>query len=365
MRIVYGVMGYGRGHATRTATVLPDLMRDHEVLVLAGGDAFTTLTGSYPVVRIPTLGYVYGRRGKRSTTLTLKKNLPAILDLFWRGPSLSMVIDTIREFAADVIISDAEAWTQRAGKQLGIPRITFDHFGILTHCKPKLGWQDRWTAERDRKAYLALMGQPERVIVSSFYNAPPRRPGVRVIGPLIRDEVRQVQPTDGDHLLVYLNNGIHQFTDWVERALQGLGRPVKIYGTQRIGTAGNLSFHPPSKLPFLEDLASCQAVISTAGNQLVGEAMHLGKPLLVMPEHCVEQRCNANALEDMCIGEQLPHRALTTNAINRFLEKLDTYKLNIRRHVRDGNVEAIEALNFYCNEIRRAVKKPDFIRKVS
>src|ERR1700685_3997997 len=36
MRIVYGVHGYGWGHATRALGVLPDLMRPHEVLVLAG-----------------------------------------------------------------------------------------------------------------------------------------------------------------------------------------------------------------------------------------------------------------------------------------------------------------------------------------
>jgi uncharacterized protein (TIGR00661 family) len=140
---------------------------------------------------------------------------------------------------------------------------------------------------------------------------------------------------------------------------------VKVYGTQRIGHSGNISFHPPSRLPFLADLASCQAVISTAGNQLVGEAMHLGKPLLVMPEACVEQRCNATAVEDMGIGEKLPHEALSADAIRRFLEKVPSYKLNMRRFARDGRVEAIDALESYFKELSRGDQPPDFIRKVS
>ena len=36
MRIVYGIHGYGRGHATRALGVLPELRQRHEVLGLAG-----------------------------------------------------------------------------------------------------------------------------------------------------------------------------------------------------------------------------------------------------------------------------------------------------------------------------------------
>ena len=36
MRIAYGVMGYGRGHAMRARAVLPSLMEEHEITVFAG-----------------------------------------------------------------------------------------------------------------------------------------------------------------------------------------------------------------------------------------------------------------------------------------------------------------------------------------
>lgn len=366
MRIVYGVMGYGRGHATRTATVLPDLMARHEVLILAGRDAYHALAPDFPVIRIPTLGYRYGRRGRRSLYLTAKENLPAVLDLMLRGPSLSMVMDIIRDFRADAIISDAEAWTQRAGHRLGVPRITFDHFGILTHCRPLLAPADRTRAARDRWAYMTLMGgQPERAIVSSFYDAPPRRPGVRVVGPLLRDEVRKIKPVRGDYLLAYFNQGAYQFTARVEQAVRGVGMPVKIYGTQRFGIDGNLEFRPPSNQPFLEDLARCRAVLSTAGNQLVGEAMYYGKPMLVMPEDCVEQRCNAMAIDQMGIGQQIAQQRLTTAIIEQFLAREDEFVQNIRRSVRDGHREALEALESHLAELSGQRKRPDFIRKVS
>ena len=45
------------------------------------------------------------------------------------------------------------------------------------------------------------------------------------------------------------------------------------------------------------------AVVSTAGNQLVGEALYLGKPVLVMPERVnFEQAINAHYLEQSGAG---------------------------------------------------------------
>ena len=64
MRIVYGIHGYGRGHATRALGVLPELRQRHEVLVLAGGDAYQALAPLGPVTEIPTLTYVYRKSGK-------------------------------------------------------------------------------------------------------------------------------------------------------------------------------------------------------------------------------------------------------------------------------------------------------------
>jgi len=51
LKIAYGVMGYGRGHATRVRSVLPALLERHDVTVFAGGDAVPVLAPLAPVVR--------------------------------------------------------------------------------------------------------------------------------------------------------------------------------------------------------------------------------------------------------------------------------------------------------------------------
>ena len=42
----------------------------------------------------------------------------------------------MRAFEPDLVISDAEPFTHQAAAALGVPRIGFDHFGILSHCRP-------------------------------------------------------------------------------------------------------------------------------------------------------------------------------------------------------------------------------------
>src|SRR5262249_51453416 len=157
--------------------------------------------------------------------------------------------------------------------------------------------RDRLRWFRDVYAYRLVVGRPDRVIVSSFYSAPVRSPKVRLVGPVLRREVLRMRPTRGDFLLAYLNQGESQLVPRVERALRSLDIPVVLYGCGGRGKDGNIDFRAPAHMGFLEDLAACRAVFSTAGNQLVGEAIHLGKPMLVMPEHTVEQRVNALAIE--------------------------------------------------------------------
>jgi len=262
-----------------------------------------------------------------------------------------MVRDIVEEFAPDVIISDAETWTHHVAASLKIPRISFDHIGILAYCKPELDPLDRVKACLDTFCYRTLMGKPDRILVSSFFDAQPQRDGVRVIGTLPRQTVREMKPVNGSHLLVYLNRGQDQFHADLLRPLEQLGCPVHIYGTSQRGRHGSLSFMPPSNLPFLEDLAACRAVVSTAGNQLVGEAIYMGKPVLAMPESCVEQRMNARAVECLGIGMRVTPRQFSLTVLRKYVDRVDEFKCNLRPLIRDGYQEAITVLDEFFHEL--------------
>jgi uncharacterized protein (TIGR00661 family) len=358
MRIAYGVMGYGRGHAMRSGAVLPSLMAEHEVTVFAGGDAYDVLAPHFPTVRIPIIGYAYNERGGHSTALTIRRNFAPMADLLFGGVGSSQVEREFADRGIDLVISDSEAWTHRAAQKLRIPRISYDHVGIIAYCKPHFPPDLRLLGLRDGMGYRALMGIPERILISSFYPAEPAYPNMRIVGPMLRPEVLQVQPREGEFLLAYFNKGEHQYLPHIDGALRQLDLPVVVYGTPFRGQVENLDFRAPSNEGFIRDLAGCRAVLSTAGNQLIGEAIHFGKPILALPEEAFEQRLNAYMIERMGVGMRGDRHQLTPSDIDRFMGNYDYYRSNMGDHARDGRAEAVETLHRYVAELGGEKRAP-------
>ena len=351
MKIAYGVHGYGRGHAARALAVLPELVRRHDLLVLAADDAYHALRVAYNVVRIPGLRYALGKGGRRSARGTIRRAIPSLLDLKLHGAGMRRVTRALREFGPGVVVSDTEAWTHHAAARLGLPRISFDHFAVLVECDWPMSPSDRLVCRLESLAYRVLMGRPQRCVIASFYDAPPRRAGVRVVGPVLRDLVRRTQPRRGAHLLVYLSNGDHHFTPKVREALAGIDAPVRLYGTSHTAADRNLEFKPLSNERFVADLAACRAVFSTAGNQLISEAVHFGKPMLIMPEDSLEQRLNAQTIQRLGFGLHVPRQGLTAEILNRFLASEAEYAAALAGPKPDGAREAVEAIETFAREL--------------
>jgi uncharacterized protein (TIGR00661 family) len=335
----------------RARAILPRLCARHEVLILAGGDAYHALADDFPVVRIPFLKYYFNRKGKLSNYLTLKRNLSLLLEVRLAGPSLDMIAAQIKEFGARVLITDSEIFTHWIGRRMGIPRITFDHFGLLVYCRPDMPWYERIANRGNAFVYRRLYGEPDRAVVSGFFDAEPRRAGVKRVGAVIRDNVLEMSPTRGEHLLAYINKGEHEFTPAVEAAFRAQDCPVRVYGVPRRGVDGNLEFKPISKQGFLDDLASCRAVYATCGNQLIGEVIHFGKPMLGIPMACHEQRLNAHQIERMGFGRRVGRGGLTAEILRDFLDDADELAAASRGHDHDGATEALAAIEQFLTEL--------------
>lgn len=348
MRIAYGINGYGRGHAVRSLTLLADLAPRHEVLVLTGGDA-VPLLAQFATARVPVFGYAY-RGARLSAARTLRDNAGLLADLALGGGALAEVERILQEFGADVVVSDSEPLALRAAGRLGLPRISLDHVGVIAWCRPRAPLPDALALERDALVYRALMGAPERVVVSSFFGAPARRPDVTLVPPVLRPRVLRAQPRDGGHLLVYFNRP-QLLTREVLAAVAGAGVPAVVYGAGHEGRSGGVTFKRISEAGFVEDLASARAVLSTAGHQLASEALHLGKPMLLCPEESVEQRLNARELARLGVGRRVRRGALHAATVRAFLDDLDAHRVALSRVPRDGNARALEVLEASFREL--------------
>ena len=65
--------------------------------------------------------------------------------------------------------------------------------------------------------------------------------------------------------------------------LEQLGHTIKVVSYDRTDRDGSLVYKNFSKVGFLEDLASCKAVMATAGFTLMMESFYLRKPYLALP----------------------------------------------------------------------------------
>ena len=63
----------------------------------------------------------------------------------------------------------------------------------------------------------AMVPRPDVSLVITFYEAPATNRRTLFFPPILRDEVLAAQPTEGDHILVYLSFG---FDDFIEQLKQ-------------------------------------------------------------------------------------------------------------------------------------------------
>jgi uncharacterized protein (TIGR00661 family) len=351
MRIAWGVHGYGHGHATRVRALLGALGGRHDVLLFAGADAFETLGRTHAAERIPCLAFRYAG-AHISWPRTLSANASLVADLLRGGPAVDAVAARLEAFAPDLVVSDSEPLVLRAAAKLRLPTVGLDHVGVIAWCRPRASGRDRLRLALDGAAYRMLLGRPDRILVSSFYPAPPLRPGVVLVPPILRERVLRAEPSEGRHLLVYFNKGAHLYDARVDAALRALGMPVEVFGAGRAGRDGNVTHRPFDEAAFVDALAGCRAVLATAGHQLLAEAIHLRKPLLVAPEANAEQRLNAREAARLGVARVVEHRAISPRVLRSFVDGLDGHRAALEGIPRRTGTEAALALEGIAAELR-------------
>lgn len=361
MKIVYGVQGYGRGHVSRALAIIPRLIRQgHKVRIFAGGAAYEFLKKSFDAIKIPFLCNHYRPGdGQPSFWLTARKLLPHIGQLYLgaalgiKTGSFRRVYDAMRKFDPDLVVTDFENWTRVAGNRMGVPVISLDHAAIIAYCDVDVPPGKLFSRALTRYAYrllVLLSGGVDKIIASSFYYAKPQDKKVEVVGPVIREEVKNARSTNDGHFLVYLNQP-NAFTPRLESCLKKLEIPVIIYGVQdKREKYGNIEFKSLDPKIFVNDLASCRAIVTRAGNQLFGETAHLGKPVACFPEATFEQRMNAHYVNKMGFGLVGELDEADDGYFSEFLKKEDRLrKAAVEISFKDSTVRILEIINSFDN----------------
>ncbi|HTL31639.1 MAG TPA: MJ1255/VC2487 family glycosyltransferase [Kofleriaceae bacterium] len=342
MRILYGVTGEGLGHAMRSRVIAEHLReRGHLVKLVASRRACTYLRGYFDDVdEIPgfTISYAKGGIGRMRTVYkNARLAKGAVRD------SIDLYRYPILDFHPDLCISDLDSFAHVFGRVTGRPVISIDHHHVMDRCAhPAIG---HGRAPLTRAFVRAKMPGCRHYIVTSFYQPPlrPRALGTTtIVGPILRRELLALEPTVGDHVLVYQT----ATRDLVEPLFALPDQRFIVYGTHEDCTLANVTFRAFNEDQFLADLASARAVICNGGYTLMSEALHLGKPILSVPlRRHGEQQLNARYLEALGLGRRA--KRPDANVFRDFLSRLPQPP-----RVPAGNADAFQTIDTLIQEIQ-------------
>jgi uncharacterized protein (TIGR00661 family) len=284
MKILFAVQGTGNGHISRAREVIPHLLNYGAVDILISG---TQADVSLPyLIKYKKLGvsYTFGKKGGIDIIDTVKHFRP--LDL----------VKDIQTFPVndyDLVINDFEPVTAWACKLKKKPCIALSHqSSFLSHKTPRPFKQDGF-AENVFKHYAPT---------TDAYGFHFKPYDSFIHTPVIRADVRKLEPTNKGHITVYLPaHGdevlIQQFTQIKEVQWDVFSKHSTVAYTLE-----NVNIKPILNEAFTESLASSDGLVTAGGFESPAEAIHLRKKVLSIPmSNQYEQQCNAQAMKDLGI----------------------------------------------------------------
>lgn len=354
MRILYGVVGEGMGHATRSKVVLEHLRaRGHRLKIVVSGRAYGFLRQHFEdVVEIRGLTLHY-EDGAMVRDVSVLKNVllaPSVL-----LANAKAYVKDVASFDPHVCISDFDSFSYLFAKRHSLPIVSIDNQQIIHKCKHDDDIKEGLRADfQATRAFVkAKLPGCDHYVITSFFPAKVRdkfKDRTTMVPPILREPVLRADPSRGDHVLVYQTS---QSDETLFPTLSRLrDQRFVVYGRDEGDSPRNVVRKAFSEDGFVRDLASARAVVCNGGLSLLGEAIYLGKPVLSVPvRHQFEQEMNARYVEKLGYG--VSARKLDPDVLATFLRDEDGYARAVRRHHhQDGNDELFSTLGRLLKDLR-------------
>ncbi|MCS7018978.1 MAG: glycosyltransferase family protein [Cytophagales bacterium] len=301
MKVLYAIQGTGNGHIARAREIVPLLSRMCELdLFISGSNSQVQLPHEVKF-RSKGLSIFYNKSGG----VSLCKTLTHI--------RFRELIREIRELPVekyDLVINDFEFISAYAALLKGVPCVGFGH---------QAAFHSPATPRPRRRELLGELILKHYAPANSILGLHFDRYDSYIYTPVIRSEIRSLEPKTSQHITVYLPH-------YDDKLLIGILTELKDYywhlftkNVKNIYTHKNITLLPIDSKNFTQSLASCNGLLTGAGFEAPSEAMFLGKKVFALPiKGQYEQKCNAKALKMMGV-------TVVKKVSRRFVHKLRTW----------------------------------------
>ncbi len=318
MRLLYGVVGEGMGHATRSRVVLEHLLgRGHTVRVVVSGRAHAFLSERFagrPGIRIEQIEGLH--MAYEGNAVALGRSVVENLGKAPASLARNLATYARMDFDADAVVSDFESWAFFFGINRLTPVISIDNMQIINRCEHPDAITDDTNFKLAKAAVKLKLPGARHYLITTFFRPPVRKERTTLVPPILRPEVLAARREPGKHVLVYQTGTANEA---LIPLLQSLPWEFRLYGMRRDAVLGNVVLRDFSEQGFVDDLRTARAVVAGGGFSLMGEAVHLQVPMYSVPlEGQYEQELNARYLAMLGYGRYA--RTFERDAIADFVE---------------------------------------------
>lgn len=318
LKIVIAVQGEGRGHLTQAIAISRILItQGHSVAgIIAGRNPTRTLPDffyksmPFPILEVDSPHFIMNRKGNAiHMPSTIFRNLQRARTYLG---SLRKMRSFLEAHRPDVVINLYEPlvalYTLSYFRNFEIISIAHQYIYLHPEFRFPKGFRLQSAFLRTYTRFTAMGSR--KIMALSMYDLPAcTNSKLKITPPALREVLFNRSMSDEGFLLVYVLNShfMAEIMQW-HRRHPGVklvcftdNRDVKerYKGTFRIDE--HLVFHSLHQEKFLDLMARCSALVSTAGFESVCEAIYLGKPVMLIPvDGHFEQYCNA--LDSASIG---------------------------------------------------------------
>ncbi len=348
-KILYSIMGEGRGHSTRSVALIQKLEKKHEIkIIVAGKNAYDYVKGYYPdAINFEGVKLFY-KKNKVDRLNTAKHYIKDFLAKYPK--SLKIIYDTIRDFKPDIVITDFEGTVAYVAKTLGYKVICVCNNHSLT--KLEYDVPKKYKADYMETIFIvkAIFPKADYHLITTFFYPPIKEDNVYLFPPILRDKILRLKPHNSGYILVY------QTSDSNEKLIQQLKKVKQkfiVYGFNIDKRDNNLLFRSFSEDRFIKDLEGCRACIANGGYSFISEALSLRKPIMSIPiKGQFEQILNALFIKRLGYGEM--HDSVNVTKIRSFIKNLKKYESNLKGFKREDNSKILKKIE---EIIEKEVKK--------
>ena len=332
-RIVYGISGEGSGHSSRAREMMTHLLAaGHEVRAVSYDRGYRNLRDDFDVLETEGMS-IRSVDNKVSVLETFTDNLARVPDGIARVREVRRRL--FKEFEPDCVITDFEPTTAYLARHYDLPLISLDNQHRMRYMRYPLPRGSRREALVTETVIRGMVPRPDVSLVTTFYFGEVKNRRTFLFGPILRKEVLDLEPAEGEHILVYFTQEFGSFMELFDafprERFIAFGQPAE---TAR----PNVEIRPFGGDEFLRVLATAKAVVATAGFTLMTESLYLGKPYLALPmAGQFEQELNALLLEELNYGRN--GRQAGRETLGDFLYRLPEYRESLAGYRGVGNRE--------------------------